>query len=469
MAPTADLRQFRAALIAIAIFSALSLAAALTSTGFLEADACTHYLYARNAFFHPDLFVNVWGRPLVTLIDSVPAHLAGRMGVRITSLLIAIAIALVAQAIAEKQGWRWPVLALIFTLAQPLVFLLSFSEMTELPFALLLALGFWAYQSRRFFWMAVAIGFSPLGRPEGFGFLILAAIALVLHRRWWWIAVLALPLLTWNYIGWILYGRSGAWWQWGFPWLAWLKANWPYAQQSLYQPGPLWHFVALLPVVASPFVFPAMLLGGFLCLRRRSDILIAILPLLILIGHSLLYWRGKMASNGELRYMMVVAPFWGLLCARGWEWIFLRFRWRRPLLWASVAALVPILANSFWAVVPLRLQPDWLEAKQIADWYQSDDWRARFPDIATANPGILYFLNDDASRHIVEWRKDVIDSCPAGTILIWDPIYGVFNSDAARSIPVDELRRAGWQPIDTPWLPSDVVGGWKIFQSRPIH
>ena len=31
-----------------------------------------------------------------------------------------------------------------------------------------------------------------------------------------------------------------------------------------------------------------------------------------------------------------------------------------------------------------------------------------------------------------------------GTILIWDPIYGVFNSDARRSIPEEEIEAAGW-------------------------
>ncbi len=48
-----------------------------------------------------------------------------------------------------------------------------FSELTELPFAFLLAAAFLAYVRRWFFLMAILIGLSPLGRPEGFGFLIL--------------------------------------------------------------------------------------------------------------------------------------------------------------------------------------------------------------------------------------------------------------------------------------------------------
>src|SRR5258708_23743302 len=171
-------RQSAPVLVAITIFAGLSFWAAVVSDGFLEADSCTHYIYARYAFAQPHLFVNIWGRPVCTGIYSIGAHFAGRMGVRITSLLIAVGIALIAMQIAKGQRWRWPVLALIFTLAQPLVFLHSFSEFTELPFALLVALGFWAYQRQRWFWFALVVGLRPLGRPEGFGLRALAGVAL---------------------------------------------------------------------------------------------------------------------------------------------------------------------------------------------------------------------------------------------------------------------------------------------------
>ena len=135
------------------------------------------------------------------------------------------------RGLAAGQGWRWPVLALIGTLAQPLVFLHSFSELTELPFALLLALAFWAYQRKQWFWLAAVAGLLPLSRPEGFGFVLLVGLALVCHRRAWWLPVLVVPLLGWDLSGWVLYGRPGPWWH-------WLIDNWPYAETSLYDRGP---------------------------------------------------------------------------------------------------------------------------------------------------------------------------------------------------------------------------------------
>src|SRR5205814_4703558 len=178
-------------------FSAASIWCAVTSDGFLEADSLTHYLYARFAIVETHYLVNIWGRPLVTGLYALPAYVFGRVGVRVTSLILALVCGFVAYAIARRQQYRWPVLALIFTLAQPLVFLHSFSELTELPFAALIGLAFLAYQRRQFFIMSILVAISPLGRPEGFGFLILAAIALIAHRRWWWLLILPLPTLLW--------------------------------------------------------------------------------------------------------------------------------------------------------------------------------------------------------------------------------------------------------------------------------
>jgi len=302
--------------------------------------------------------------------------------------------------------------------------------------------------------------------------------ALVLHRRWWWSIVLLAPLVLWDYVGWRLYGCPGEWWH-------WLAANWPYAEDSLYASGPLLHFVMVMPVVVSPFIFPATVVGVWLCLRsasvrelvreaasggkeghlRRCEILIAVLPLMILVGHSLLYWRGKMASNGEIRYMMVVAPFWALLSARGWTWIFTGMNWRRPLLWGAFAVMLPLLVNRAWTVLPMDYGPDWQEARQIADWYKSPAIMTKYPHPLISHVGLQYFLAFDPEKgQILEWKKSVVKARPPGTILIWDRVGALFNSDATRKITVDEIRAAGWKPLKTRW--TNGAGEWQFFVSE---
>jgi hypothetical protein len=477
----------RPLLLAILIFSALSLAASITSHGFLEADGCTHYLYARYALAEPHYLVNVWGRPFCTGLYAIPAVVAGRFGVRTTSLFLALGCAVVARSIAIAVEDRRPTLAAIFTLAQPLLFLHSFSELTELPFALLLGAAFLAYVRREFLLMTVLIALAPLSRPEGFGFLVLAAIALLGHRRIRWMPLLPIPLIIWDIAGWRLFGKPV------YPgfsqqlprflqWINWLPDNWPYAQKSAYDSGSIFHFVMLMPAVASPLIFPATCVGIFRTFFRarlgdhqqRCRFLTAAIPLLILAVHSYLYWTGRMASSGELRYMLVVAPFWGILSAGGWIWIFDRYRLRWVMSAAGLAALAPIMVNHYYQVIPLVYSDDWIEARDVANWLQQTPLRHDYPKILAAHPGIFYFLGISQTDHRTgrEWTKSVIDAAPPGTILIWDSVYGVFNADTTRSVTLSEITAAGWIPIKTSlardkldrktkkWVPD-----WRFFTS----
>ena len=467
-------------LLAIGIFAVLSLLASAWSQGFSEADGCTHYLYARFAFAQPYYLVNVWGRPLVTALYAVPAILGNRFGVRCASLALAIGCALVARAIAKSLGDRRYVLAAIFTLAQPLVFLHSFSELTELPFALLLGIAFLAYVRRQWLAMTVFIALAPLARPEGFGFLLLAAIALVSHRRLRWLILLPLPLIAWDIsgswlYGWPVYEGIAQRLPHALAWITWLPHNWPYADKSVYQPGSIFHFVMLMPAVASPLIFPATCAGIWKSLQRkwpdhlaRCRTLTAVIPLSILVVHSLLYFTGRMASSGELRYMIVVAPFWGILSARGWMWLADRFRFERDaILIAGLVSLAPIAANHFYRVVPLVYSPDWIEARNAANWLDRTRFKKSYPRLLISHPGVFYFLGISLVSHdrSMEWSRSIIENPPSGAILVWDDVYGLFNSDTARTVTLQQIENAHW--IDQ----SALLGGgtaathWRIFLS----
>ena len=182
-------------------------------------------------------------------------------------------------------------------------------------------------------------------------------------RKWIPLLLVPVPLLLWDLAGWGGITHSSR------PWYRWLIDWWPYEKQSLYGHGALLALVAVLPVVISPLVMPAMIVGIWQSLRglrpgkfhradqgiadeqachlQQSRALTALLPLFVLTAHSLLYWLGDMGSFGEARYLLVVAPFWGVLSARGWEWAFSRLQWNHPVRWAAIAVVpLPILANA---------------------------------------------------------------------------------------------------------------------------
>ena len=108
LATPAVRRQWVPILLATVIFSALSLTAAVKSAGFLEADSCTHFQYAKFALAEPHYLVNVWGRPFVTALYAIPAVLAGRMGVRVTSLVCALLTATMHAFLGGDSSLVWP-------------------------------------------------------------------------------------------------------------------------------------------------------------------------------------------------------------------------------------------------------------------------------------------------------------------------------------------------------------------------
>jgi len=431
-------------------FSVLSLAAAVKSDGFLEGDAGTHYLFARHVFAEPALLTSVWGRPLCTGLYAIPAYLGARIGVRVMSLILALICAYGAYFIARGQKLRDAPLALVFTLGQPLVFLHSFSELTELPFAAVFAMAFLAYQRRSWPLMAILVGTLPLGRPEGFGFVLMAALALVCYRQYVWLPLLVLPLFAWDVGGWMLEGQRGHWWH-------WLQSSWPYSQHSAYAAGSIFHFFNELPMLIGPFVVPAVWLGGWqfirdanrppLAHRRICQWLIVLIPATVLVIHSLLYRFGLMASNGELRYLMVVSPLWALLAARGWEWAFTTFQFRQVFAWAALACVLPGTVNFGYRVLPLTMSDDWLEARSVSRWYLSDaQLQKDYPTVMCAHPAFEYYLDfgpKDRDRQLT-WTAAAIARCPPGVMVYWDPIYGLFNSDQSHVVPLSLLLSSGW-------------------------
>ena len=91
--------------------------------------------------------------------------------------------------------------------------------------------------------------------------------------------------------------------------------------ESLYHKRHLLYFMGILPAVISPIVFPFMWIGVWRSFKskiahlplvekirlnlfgpdhlQRVQWLIALIPLMIMAGHSYLAWRGKMASKGK--------------------------------------------------------------------------------------------------------------------------------------------------------------------------
>ncbi len=463
--PHAEPINWVAIAIAAIIFSVLSVWMAIASVGFLEADGMTHYLARRFALDQPIHLVSIWNRPFCVLLYCVPAKLDGLRGTRLMSLFLVLVMAAMTLVVAKRLPIRRPTLAALLLLTQPLLFAHSFSELTEVPFALLLIVMFWAYQRRHFWLLASLTAIAPLARPEGFGLILLVGAALVLHRRWWWLPILPIGLMAWSWIGWHAFGNPPE-----YPWWRWLPHNWPYSADSVYGRGSIFKFAMILPSVVGPIAFGFMIFGiariaeSFRTDTRkpggltrfftehdtRCTALVAIIPLGVLVAHSTLWALGKMASNGEPRYMLIVAPFWALLATIGLDWFIDRFTIRRPGVFIVIAALIPIMVNATYPAFPLGPQDDDRIAIKLKAWLDDQtELRREYPVLAASLPHLFMLMDEDRldKANVVDSSKTVAKHPPPGVMLVWSTDYSTFNSDQEYCVPESMLLENGWREI----------------------
>lgn len=449
-------------LIAMAIYAALSAWMATASPYFLEADGITHFLARRFAIDQPLHFVSVWSRPLCVALYCLPAKFGGLTAVRLMSLGLVLLTVPLAIASARRLGLRRPVLVGLFLLTQPLLFCHSFSELTEVPFALLMVAMFYVYQRRWFGLMAALVAVAPLGRPEGFGLLLVAFVALVLHRKFQWILLLPMGLVAWSWAGWHIFGepKTYAWWR-------WLGRNWPYSPESVYGSGKILTFIQILPSVIGPIGFGFAMFGTafmlrhgrsgwgslqcfFISQRARCRTLAWAIPWGVLGVHSLLWVTGKMASNGEPRYLLIAAPFWAMLAGAGLEQLASRFKWPQPLLPIAVGAALPVIANLIYPCFPLGPQNDDRLAERVAGWLDEHPaLRQQYPRTFAWSPHLFFKLDvDKLNDHVAgQLTRTQATTAPPGSLLVWDSVYSVYNSSFEYVVPRQLLIDAGWRTV----------------------
>ncbi|MEK7845438.1 MAG: hypothetical protein AAB257_00550, partial [Nitrospinota bacterium] len=126
-----------------------------------QEDEVGHYLIAKYSWQHPLLFLDIWGRPLVTLLFSIPAQVSLGLTRFLSSLISLIVVYLttyLAQIVLKKNEVRLVIPFLVF---QPFYFLLSFGILTELIFSLIFILWLIFVYKKRYTLATLFIALTP--------------------------------------------------------------------------------------------------------------------------------------------------------------------------------------------------------------------------------------------------------------------------------------------------------------------
>lgn len=318
---------------------ALALAAlflAVLSDGFLWQDEYAHLSFSRWFLRHPEVAVDLWGRPLATLAYAPVAALGMTAARLVTVALGALAAWLTGRA-AAARGLP-PMVAAAAVVAQPFLFRFAFGALPGVLFAAVLAWFLHEEERGRPGRAAVAAALLPLARVEGV--LVVAAYALALLRRGERRLALVpfAGLAVWNVGGWIVTGSP----------LFLLDAN-PYPVTGSIYPTGGYHFILrALPAAAGGVVFLLAQAGVWSRLRApRVEHAIGAVVAVFLV----LVWGVPMfASTPTPVYLIGFAPLLALYAADGWRWLRARPR-------ARVALGVLALAEAFLSVPRLSLAP----------------------------------------------------------------------------------------------------------------
>ena len=421
----------------LAVLGAIAVALVLLYPDSSSADGGTHFLQARWAWRagHRSLLVDVWGRPLFTLIYSLPA-LLGYRAAKLFTVAISLACAWETWRVAKLLRFERPALVLPLLFLQPTFLGVVPETMTEPLFGLVFIVALRLHLEGRVRAGAVIASLLPLARPEGPFLVALWGVWILLDSRLpgtWWRRIPTTFLLATGMILW---------------WLAalaitrdplWIRHNAPWTLTSATAShGSFWLYWGMRWEILGPQLWRVFIVGMAALLIRRRALELPSAVLVIFLLHSTMWAKGLMNTEGFARYITCTAPAIALITLAGWNVIADALSWLMRSLGAARArgAVIAILS----AIVLLR--SGWYALTYVdgqegsrASWAMQDSyqWFRAHPrpvrELAWSRPYMAILFDWDIWRNL-KWTNDrehnlaLIRSAPSGTLLFWDDATG---------------------------------------------
>ena len=438
--------------------------------GLLEkGDGVNHYLISKWAWAHPMLFLDLWGKPLFTLLASPFAQL-GHVGVAGFNTIVAATTAWIGVRALRSAGGASQFVFPLLVLLAPEYLLMSMAGMTEPLFGLLTVITVVLLMTDRPIAAAVVASLTPFSRPEYVVFLPMIAAWLVYDRKWRALPYCLLGLGAYAAIVTIAHGD---------PFWFWNKD--PYEQPNgVYGSGPLNFFVSTLETVyGRPMLslgVVALLIWPLLYWRdvehrrhHRMMLAVAALPVVAVIAvHSLLWWKGWRGSAGLTRVLVTTIPLAALfaLFVLGRGGVLLLNRYRN----GSFLAVLIVISTCSWAVfdlveqVDVPVRPDMNQV--VLDAVSASVKESRQDDerVFSTHPYVAFRAgmdpyDTDQYHHLWGLEGDEVDQrFKIGDLLVWDSQLGSNESN----IPLEQLLNDRRFAVLAVFYPSEgyrVLGG----------
>jgi hypothetical protein len=280
-------------------------------------DSIHHYLFARYAPLHPELYFDHWAKPVFVLLAS-PFAQWGFTGMKVFNALVSLACLAFTIRTAEALNLKNALVVGVLLVCAPFYYVLTFSGLTEPLFALFLAAGTYLCCTRRYAAAALLISFLPFVRSEGLIMCGVFGLYLILKGCWKLLPLLLAGHIAYSVAGYFVHQD-----------LLWVFSKIPYATlQSSYGSGRLLHFVDQLFYIVGLPIYLLLGIGGlrtvWKVLRREAlaeELLVLAGFAAFFLAHTLFWYLGIFGSMGMSRVLVGVMPFVALIALQGYNFL----------------------------------------------------------------------------------------------------------------------------------------------------
>lgn len=402
-------------------------------------DSVMHYLFARYAPVHPELYFHHWAKPVYVLLAS-PFAQFGFVGVKIFNAIVVLFTIWFTWRSAELLKLKNTIVVAILLIFTPLYYILTFSGLTEPLFALFVSLMLFFTLRKNIFVAALFVSFLPLVRSEGLIILGVFGLYLLWEKNWKAIPFLLMGHVVYSLAGWFVYHD-----------LLWVVTQIPYAHlSSPYGSGGLFHFVDKMYYVVGLPIYLLFICGmltvfwQFLRCKISSEVFILVFLgfLAFFIAHTLFFYLGIFNSMGLMRVLLGVMPLIAIAALIG-------FNLLENIKNAMTSLLLKSLFVFFVVIFPIANTPasihwnkdmkvtseqiDAVEIAETANLLKTDNSTFIF-----SYPGFSMYLDVDYFNLQKHQMLDLfaLQSMNSGDFVLWDSWFAKNES----GISLDDLN-----------------------------
>ncbi|HPQ07945.1 MAG TPA: glycosyltransferase family 87 protein [Bacteroidia bacterium] len=409
-------------------------------------DGIQHYLISKYSWKHPELILDLWGKPLFTLLSS-PFAQFGLKGMMIFQIIISVFTSIFTYLIANKFNLKYSYLAPILIFFSPIYFAVLNSGLTEILFGLVIILTLWLLLNNQYLYAAILFSFSPFVRPESYFIFPLLTIYFIFKKQY--------KIIPFFFTGFVIFTIIGYFY---FNDFLWIIHNNYQVGQNYPQKGEFLHYFNQYDNILGK-LNGILFLTGFITilfefikhLIKKSNSIkeYSLEKIIIIYGsifivfsiHTLMNWMPGINSNlGMLRYLTSIIPLSALISLHAFQLLDII-----PIL-KKIKSLILILISTLIInepfnkyFYPFRLSNEQIVINQSAKFLSNFNLKNK--TIIFLHPQLPVSLDIDPfdkNHSILMWALDVnhIDQLPDSTLIVWDSHFSPLEGN----VPVEKLK-----------------------------